>query len=104
MNKDASFMAIKTAIGGERYHGQTNVIVENNGKTYIYKDIFVSVSYNIGYMQMDISLSWNDDSKQISYQKLGLHVGYNSNFQEFSYNGYDLLWRDGRNKVMVHFD
>jgi hypothetical protein len=55
-------------------------------------------------MQMDVSLNWDDDSNQISYHKLGLHAGYNSNFQEFSYDGYDLLWRDGKNNIIVRFE
>lgn len=104
MSKDSSLIAIKTAVGGERYYGRVNAVVENNGKVYLYSDILATVSYNIGYMQMDVSLNWDDDSNQISYHKLGLHAGYNSNFQEFSYDGYDLLWRDGKNNIIVRFE
>ena len=104
MDRDASLMAIKTAIGGERYHGHVNATVENNGRIYLYRDIYASVSYNIGYMQMDLSLDWDDDSNQINYKKLGLHVGYNSNFQEFSVDGNNLLWEDGKNRITVRFD
>ena len=50
MDRDASLMAIKTAIGVERYHGRVNAVVENNGRVDLYSDIFASVSYNIGYV------------------------------------------------------
>ena len=104
MSKDTSLMAIKTAVGGEHYCGRVNAVVQNNGKVYLYSNILATVSYNIGYMQMDVSLNWDDDSNQISYKKLGLHVGYNSNYQEFSFDGDDLLWSDGKNNIIVRFD
>lgn len=105
MSKDTSIMAVKRAIGGgENFHGSVDVIVENNGKIFTYNNIFASVSYNIGYMQMEISLDWDDDSRQKSYKKFGLHLGYNTNFQEFSLNGDYLCWKDGVNKIMVRFD
>ena len=83
MSRDSSVMAVKRAIGGgESFHGRVDAIVENNGKPYTYSDIFASVTYNVGYMQMNVSLDWDDDRRQKSYEKLGLHRGYNTNFQE----------------------
>lgn len=97
-------MAIKTAIGGgQTYHGNVDAIVENKGKIFSYNDIYASVSYNVGYMQMDLFLGWEDDTKQIDYKTLNLHAGYNSNFQEFSLNGEYLCWKDGENSIMVRF-
>lgn len=97
-------MAIKRAIGGgETYHGNVDAIVERKGKVYSYNDIYASVSYNVGYMQMDLFLDWDDDAKQTNYKTLSLHGGYNSNFQEFSLNGEYLCWNDGENSIMVRF-
>lgn len=104
MSKHTSIMAIKRAIGGgEFFHGRVDVIVENNGKIYTYSNIFASVTYNIGYMQMNVSLDWDNDSRQRRYSELGLHAGYNSNFQEFSFNDDYLCWKDGANSIMVRF-
>ena len=105
MNRHRSLMAVKDAIGGgQTYCGNVDVIVENSGRIYIYNDIFASVSYNIGYMQMDVALEWDDDETQVSYKKLGLHVGYNSNFQEFSLDDDYLQWQDGENCISVRFE
>ena len=71
MSRDSSVMAVKRAIGGgESFHGRVDAIVENNGKPYTYSDIFASVTYNVGYMQMNVSLDWDDDRRQKSYEKL----------------------------------
>ena len=105
MSRHSSVMAVKRAIGGgESFHGRVDAIVENKGKPYTYSGIFASVAYNIGYAQMDVSLDWNDDRRQKSYQILGLHLGYNTNFQEFSLDGDYLCWKDGENRIMVRFD
>ena len=104
MGKETSLMAIKTAIDGEYYRDTVDVVVENNGTIYLYNDISINISYNIGYMQMDVSLFWEEDNEQISYKQLGLHVGYNSNFQEFSFDGNILVWRDGVNKISIRFN
>ena len=55
-------------------------------------------------MQMDVALEWDDDETQVSYKKLGLHVGYNSNFQEFSLDDDYLQWQDGENCISVRFE
>ena len=105
MNRDISVMAVKRAIGGgESFCGSVDAIVENNGRLYTYSDIYASVTYNVGYMQMDVFLEWDDDRIQKSYKKLGLHLGYNSNFQQFSFNDDYLCWEDGENRIMVRFD
>lgn len=74
MGRDSAFMAVKDAIGGgESFFGDVKVIVENAGSIYVYDDIFVSVTYNIGYMQMDVDVMWDDDKSQVHYGILGLH-------------------------------
>lgn len=55
-------------------------------------------------MQMDVALEWDDDETQVSYKKLGLHVGYNSKFQEFSLDDDYLQWQDGENCISVRFE
>ena len=105
MSRTSSVMAVKRAIGGgESFHGKVDAIVEHNGKPYTYSDIFASVTYHVGYMQMNVSLDWDDDIRQKSYEELGLHRGYNTNFQEFSIKGDYLCWKDGANYIMVRFD
>ena len=83
MSKDRSFAAVKKAIGGGPFRGKRNVLVNMGEITFLYKDVFVSATYNIAYMQMDIDVVWEDDSSQPDYHTLGLHGRYNSSFQDF---------------------
>ncbi len=54
-------------------------------------------------MQMNVDISWDDDSTQPKYSALGLHVGYNTNFQEFSYSDGYLTWYDNKNRISIKF-
>lgn len=65
--------------------------------------IFVSVTYNIAYMQMDIDVVWEDDSSQTDYHTLGLHGRYNSSFQDFRYEDGYLRWKDGAASISIMF-
>ena len=58
MSKDRSFAAVKKAIGGGPFRGKRNVLVNMGEITFLYKDVFVSATYNIAYMQMDIDVVW----------------------------------------------
>ena len=100
----SSISAVKDAIGGgETFSGTLDVTVFHGGNTYLYRNVFVSVSYNIGYMQMDITILWEDDRTNPAYSSLGLHMGYNTNFQDFRFeNGY-LSWNDGNNRISLRF-
>ena len=103
MDKNSSFDAVKDAVTNGEFHGKVDVVVSGREYTYIYKQIYVSVYYNVPYMQMNVEISWEDDSSQPDYKILNLHVGYNSNFQQFSHkNGY-LIWEDGSNRISIKF-
>ena len=65
--------------------------------------VFVSATYNIAYMQMDIDVVWEDDSSQPDYRTLGLHGRYNSHFQEFQYDDGYLRWNDGTASISIFF-
>lgn len=99
-----SFIAVKDAIGtGDSFYGKLNVTVSNDEGTYLYEDVYVVANYNIGYMQMEISIMWEDDPSQPDYTDFGLHKGYNSNFQDFEYRDGYLSWEDGDNKISLRF-
>lgn len=98
-----SLMAVKDAVGGESFSGSVDVVVVNGSAVYCYKSVYVSVSYNIPYMQMDLSIDWDGDSSQPKYGSLGLHMGYNSNFQDFQCSGKRLSWEDGLNNISIQF-
>ncbi len=99
----SALMAVKDAIGGESFSGYVDVVVVNGSTVYSYKNVYVTASYNIGYMQMDLSIDWNDDKSQPKYDSLGLHMGYNSNFQDFQCTGKRLYWMDGSNNISIQF-
>lgn len=104
MSRDRSFAAVKKAIGGgSSFSGKRNVLVSMGERTFLYKDVFVSATYNIAYMQMDIDVVWEDDSSQPDYRTLGLHVRYNSHFQEFQYDDGYLRWNDGTASISILF-
>ncbi len=104
MGRDRSFTDVKKAIGGgDSFSGKRNVIVSMGEITFLYKDVFVSVTYNIAYMQMDIDVVWEDDSSQTDYHTLGLHGRYNSSFQDFRYEDGYLRWKDGAASISIMF-
>ena len=104
MSRDRSFAAVKKAIGGgSSFSGKRNVLVSMGERTFLYKDVFVSATYNIAYMQMDIDVVWEDDSSQPDYRTLGLHGRYNSHFQEFQYDDGYLRWNDGTASISILF-
>ena len=88
---------------GEGFYDKVDAVVEKDGKTYTFADIYAGVTYNIGYRQMDVSHARDDDESRIGYKKLGLHLGYNTNFQQFSWDGRYLSRRDGEGCIMVRF-
>ena len=99
---DISFRNVKDAIGDvQPYDGIKDVLVFCNNNVYKYSNISVFVSYNIPYMQMDVSVIWEDDDTQIDYKTLGLHGVYNTNFQNFVYENGDLIWYDGNKKIVI---
>lgn len=90
-------MAEKVFVGG------VDVVVVNGSAIYCYKNVYVSVSYNVLYMQVDLSIIWDDDKSQPKYNSLGLHMGYNSHFQDFQCSGKQLTWADGPNDISIQF-
>lgn len=101
---DKSFRAVKEALNDtERYYGKKDVIVSVNDKVFPYNNVLVSINYNIGYMQMDVQVIWEDDKEQISYKELNLHGIYNTNFQDFTFQNHSLIWKDGNNNISIVF-
>lgn len=104
MGIDKSFNAVLKAIhSGDYFFGRVNIQVSNDKETYIYRDVEVTVSYHIGYMQMQVTIMWEDDTDSPKYETLGLHKGYNSNFQNFKYLGDCLVWEDNGYTISIHF-
>lgn len=104
MDRFESLRAVKEAIDGESFSDRVDILVQNLNQQYLYSDVNVSISYNIGYMQMDVDIVWEDDTKQRDYSTLGLHGRYNSNFQEFSCSNGTLTWEDGENTISILFN
>ena len=103
MSRDSSMRAIKNAIGGrESFGGKATVTVLNSNEEYMYRDIYIRVTYNYGYMQFDLDVLWEDDNTQIYYKELGLHGTYNTNYQSFSYSNNLLKWTDNENTIYLH--
>lgn len=101
---DKSFRAVKKAISDtEHYFDNKDVFVSVDNKVFCYHDVYVAIYYNIGYMQMDVQIIWEDDKEQISYKKLNLHGTYNTNFQDFSFEDNCLIWKDGNNTISIQF-
>ena len=98
-----SIGAIKDAIKNGEFHGRVDVAVSCDRHTYIYKNIYVNIYYNVAYMQMNVDVCWDDDLTQPKYSTLGLHVGYNTNFQEFLYEDGYLTWYDNKNRISIQF-
>lgn len=103
MSKEKSFRAVKDAVGTDHFYGNLDVKVSNSRGTFYYRNVNVQVSYNIGYMQMDVKIFWEDDTSMPFYRDLDLHGEYNSNFQDFRNCGKCLSWDDGGNKISVTF-
>ena len=104
MDRFESLRAVKKAIDGEFFSDRVDVLVQNSNQQYLYSDVYVRVTYNIAYMQMDVDIVWEDDTNQCDYSTLGLHGRYNSNFQEFSCSNGTLTWKDGENTISILFD
>lgn len=104
MDKVKSLTAVKEAIGRESFSGYIDVLVQNSNQQYLYSEIYVTVSYNSFYGQMDIDIVWEDDTNQCDYSTLGLHGRYNSNFEEFSCSNGTLTWKDDKNIISAFFN
>ena len=103
MDREKSFKAVKDAVGTDHFFGNLDVEVRNSEGTFYYRGVNVQVSYNIGYMQMDVIICWEDDTSMPDYHSLGLHGKYNSNFQDFKNRGRCLSWDDNGNNISVTF-
>ena len=103
MDKNKSLMAVKDAVENGEFHDNIDVAVSNYEQIYIYKNVYVNVYYNAPYMQMNIDIDWDDDDTKPAYKSIGLHAGYNTNFQDFSCKDGCLSWDDGDNRISINF-
>ena len=53
---------------------------------------------------MELSIDWDKDSSKPFYKTLGLHAGYNSNYQIFQCIGRQLLWNDNNYSIEIDFE
>ena len=58
-------------------------------------------SYNVAYSQYEISIDWLLSESEL--RRKGLHMGYNTNFQNFCYNGDNLTIVDNNTEIIVSF-
>lgn len=77
-----------------------NVVVHANDTEYLYRNVTVIISYNVGYSDYQVSIMWEEDENQTSYEVLELHGYYSTNFQMFSFSG-ALSFSDGHNHVDI---
>lgn len=52
---------------------------------------------------MNIDIDWDDDDTKPAYKSIGLHAGYNTNFQDFYCKDGCLSWDDGDNRISINF-
>ena len=104
MDREQSLNAVKSVIGGDKFEGKVDVIVESPYKTYLYSNIGVSIFYDAANEQMEVYVSWKDDSKgKPDFRELGLHQIYSTHFHSFSGQDRHLKWEDGANKLNAAF-
>ena len=104
MDREQSLNAVKSVIGGDRFDGKIEVIVESPYKTYLYSNIGVRISFDAANDQMEVSVSWKDDGKdKPDFKELGLHQIYSTHFHSFSGQDRHLKWADGDNKINAAF-
>jgi galactose mutarotase-like enzyme len=108
LSKDKAIAAVKDFIkaraGKEKdnYQGKFDVLVNNGKESYLYKNVSVSLYYEVKFKQFTVNIVWEDDSKQKSYDKLGLHGVYNTNFQtDMVFVNNSLNFSDGDNKISI---
>ena len=84
----------------DRFYGKCNVVVDD----MLYRNIDVSVSYQVGYMDFRVVILWEQDTSQSDYKKIGLHGYYSSNFQSFSFDEATntLSFNDDTHRISVH--
>lgn len=79
---------------------RVTVLVEGSAN-YCYRNIRMSITYNYGYMDYQVSLLWEDDADQPDYKSLDLHGYYSTNFQNFVFSNGTLTFTDGANRVTI---
>ena len=104
--KKRSFSSVRSfaeASGGspDSFYRRVDVMVCHGQEKYLYQEIYMSISYQYKYMDYKVDLVWEDDATQPDYEDIGLHGGYSTNFQEFSFSGDELSFTDGGNQVSI---
>lgn len=79
----------------------TEVEAVNEDENILYDRITECViSEDVGYAQLRITISWSLNDKE--FRGLGLHASYNTNFQDFSYDGQSLIIDADDRKIYIH--
>lgn len=84
-----------------KIHGKTgdilnaHVVALNDGEL-IYDDwTEISISYDVGYQQYAVNITWN--MNEATSRSLGLHLSYNTNYQRFLFEENILKIMNGDN-------
>lgn len=100
--KERSYNAARVFVDrGNRYYGIHDVAVQNQGRTYWFKNAPVYIAYYNDFGDIRVSVIWEESTSTHDYKELGLHGTYSSNYEIFILEGKDLLWNDGESKVTV---
>lgn len=109
MSKETSFKACREfalfqhqndRVKDDHYFGKCNVSVDD----MLYRNISVTISYQVLYMDFKVDILWEQDDSQPDYKDIGLHGYYSSNFQSFSFNkaANSLSFNDGSYRIVIH--
>ena len=78
-----------------------NVTAFVNRNAVFCGNVDCAFSYNVAFSQYDISIDWLLSESEL--RKIGLHMGYNTNFQNFNYNDNKLTIIDNKTEIIVSF-
>lgn len=94
------FQCSNATLQEDRFYGKCDVAVDN----MLYRNIDVSVSYQVAYMDFKVDIFWEQDTSQPDYKGVGLHGYYSSNFQSFSFDEATntLCFNDDIHRISVH--
>lgn len=91
-----------------------NNLVDKEGRTFLAKvtafvnndavycgNVDCMLSYDYGYSQYEITIDWMLSEKELKQR--GLHMGYNTNFQDCYYADSELTIMDEKTKLVIVF-
>lgn len=102
MSKDVALRAVLEFVGkSDRYDEQVNALVINDDGKYLFKNISFSISDGVGTYGKTLSVLWEEDISQPSYDKLKLHGTYSTLYDNIEIENGALTWNDGDNHITI---